>query len=128
MSRPTTEDGTREVRVPAHIQPYVTAVGIEKTVRFLLAFGGSYVYLSTRPQDRSAVAKELGKEAAIALAEQAGVGSARVPTGKPFIAAHLRYNKQLTVNEIARRLHVTDVTVRKWLADGEARQLDLFGP
>lgn len=59
-----------EIRVPAHIQPYVTAIGIEKTVRFLLAFGGSYAYLSERPQDRSPVAQEIGRDAAIALAKQ----------------------------------------------------------
>jgi hypothetical protein len=117
----------QEIRVPAHIQPFVTAVGIEKTVQFLLAFGGSYAYLSENPQERSPVAQEIGRAATIALAEQVGAGGFRVPTGKPFIAAHLKYNKGLTINEIARQLHTTDVTVRKWLRDADARQLDLFG-
>ncbi len=116
----------KEIRVPAHVQPYVTAIGIEKTVRFLLAFGGSYVYLSERPQDRSPVAKEIGTEATKALAKEVGAGGFRAPTAKPFIAAHLRYNKGLTTNEIARRLHVTDVTVRGWLKTGESKQLNLF--
>lgn len=116
-----------EIRVPAHIQPYVTAIGIEKTVRFLLAFGGSYVYLSERPQDRSPVAQEIGKDAAIALAKQIGSGALSVPTAKPFIASHFKYNDGLTTNEIARRLHTTHFTVRKWVSAGETRQLDLFG-
>jgi hypothetical protein len=115
-----------EIRVPAHIQPYVTAIGIEKTVRFLLAFGGSYAYLSERPQDRSPVAQEIGRDAAIALAKQIGAGPISVPTGKPFIACHLKYIEGLSTNEIARRLHATHVTVRKWLSNGESRQLDLF--
>lgn len=116
-----------EIRVPAHIQPYVTAIGIEKTVQFLLAFGGSYVYLSENPQDRSPVALAIGKAAAIKLARQIGAGGFRCPTGKPFIAAHLKYNKGFTTNAIARQLHTTDVTVRSWLKGGESFQLDLFG-
>lgn len=121
------ERAQSEIRVPAHIQPYVTAIGIDKTVQFLLAFGGSYAYLSEKPQDRSPVAQQIGRDATVALARHIGAGGFRVPTGKPFIAAHFKYNKGMTINEIARQLHVTDVTVRKWLAEGEARQLDLFG-
>ncbi|MGE6741739.1 hypothetical protein ACQKGC_15810 [Allorhizobium pseudoryzae] len=117
----------KEIRVPAHVQPYVTAIGIEKTVRFLLAFGGSYVYLSERPQDRSPVAKEMGAEATKALAKEIGTGAVSVPTAKPFIASYFKYIEGLTTNEIARRLHTTHVTVRKWLASGESTQLDLFG-
>jgi DNA-directed RNA polymerase specialized sigma24 family protein len=117
----------QEIRVPAHVQPYVTAVGIEKTVQFLLAFGGSYAYLSENPQERSPVAQEIGREATIALARQIGVGSLSVPTAKPFIASYFKYIEGLTTNEISRRLHTTHVTVRKWLAAGESYQLDLFG-
>ncbi|MCF1433386.1 hypothetical protein GOZ97_17510 [Agrobacterium vitis] len=116
-----------EIRVPAHIQPYVTAIGIEKTVQFLLAFGGSYVYLSENPQDRSPVARAIGKVAATELARHVGPGGFRCPTGKPFIAAHLKYNKGFTTNDIARELHTTDVTIRNWLKAGESSQLDLFG-
>lgn len=117
-----------EIRVPAHIQSYVTAVGIEKTVAYLLAFGGSYVYLSENPQERSPVVEVVGRDAAIAIARQIGPGEARrCPLAKPFIAAHLKYNKGLTINAIARQLHATDVTVRRWLRSGETTQLDLFG-
>ena len=117
-----------DIRVPAHIQPYVTAVGIEKAVTYLLAFGGSYVYLSDNPQDRSPVVEAVCSDAAIAIATQIGAGEARrCPLGKPFIAAHLKYNKGLTINAIARQMHATDVTVRRWLKNGETTQLDLFG-
>ncbi|MBC7313611.1 MAG: hypothetical protein H5U11_14050 [Rhizobium sp.] len=115
-----------EIRVPAHVQPFVTAVGIEKTIDFLLAFGGSYVYLSENPQERSDVANAIGRDAAVKIARQVGSGSFRIPTAKPFIAAHLKYNKGLTTNAIARRLHATDVSVRGWLKAGESTQLDLF--
>jgi hypothetical protein len=115
-----------EIRVPAHIQPYVTAIGIEKTVQFLLAFGGSYVYLSENPQDRSPVAQEIGRQATIDLAKEVGSGGFRAPTGKPFIAGYLKYMKRMTTNAIARELHTSDVTVRSWLKSAESTQLDLF--
>jgi len=115
-----------EIRVPAHLQPYVTAIGIEKVVTFPLAFGGSYVYLSENPQPRSPVVAVIGREAAVALAKHIGAGAFQCPTGKPFIAAHYKYNKGLTTNEIARLLHTTVVTVRKWVRTGESTQLDLF--
>lgn len=116
-----------EIRVPAHLQPYVTAIGIEKAVTFLLSLGGSYIYLSENPQEHSKVVKVIGREATIALAKQVGAGGFMCPVGKPFIAAHLKYNKGLNANEIARELHTTHVTVRKWLKSGETTQLDLFG-
>lgn len=116
-----------EIRVPAHLQPYVTAIGIEKAVAFLLAFGGSYIYLSDNPQDDSKIVTVIGKAATIALAKRVGVGGLACPVGKPFIAAHLKYNKGLNTNDIARELHTTHATVRKWLKTGETAQLDLFG-
>jgi len=57
------------------------------------------------------VAQKFGNEAAIAVAEAVDTGSLRMPTGKPFIAAHFR-SKNYTINQIARELHVT---VRGWL-------------
>ncbi|MDQ0454696.1 hypothetical protein [Rhizobium paknamense] len=115
-----------EIRVPAHIQPYVTAIGIEQAIEFLLAFGGSYVYLSENPQKGSSVAAEMGMDAAMRLAAKVGSGALYVPTAKPFIASHLKYNKGLNTNDIARKLHTTHKTVSKWLRSGEANQLDLF--
>ncbi|WP_337267080.1 hypothetical protein [Oryzifoliimicrobium ureilyticus] len=115
-----------DIRVPAHVQPFVTAIGIEPTVKFLLAFGGGYAYLSENPQERSPVAKEIGREATIALAREIGSGGISVPTAKPFIASHMKFNLGLTTNDIARQLHVTHATVRKWLQAGESKQLELF--
>ncbi|SCB18346.1 hypothetical protein [Rhizobium lusitanum] len=116
-----------EIRVPAHLQRYVTPLGIETAITFLMAFGGSYIYVSEHPQDRSDVVNVIGREATIALAKHIGAGGFMCPTGKPFIAAHLKYNKGLNANEIARQLHTTHVTVRKWLKSAECSQLDLFG-
>ncbi|SOC41602.1 hypothetical protein SAMN05892877_10922 [Rhizobium subbaraonis] len=112
-------------KVPAHLQPYIDTLGEELGIEFLLSFGGGYVYLSERPQGRSPVVEQFGEEAAIALAVRIGTGSLRVPVGKPFIARHFRA-KRWTVNAIARKLHVTDVTVRAWLKQADDRQLSLL--
>ncbi len=113
------------VKVPAHLQPYTEALGEELGIEFLLSFGGSYIYLTERPQARSPVVELVGEELAVALARRIGAGSLRVPVGKPFIARHFRA-KGWTVNAIARKLHVTDVTVRSWTKQPDGQQLSLL--
>ena len=110
-------------RVTAQAQPYVDALGLDVAVEFLLAFGGTEVYLSTKPQERSQVAELVGAEAAIRLAQRIGSGPCRVQTAKPFLAAYFRYKKGYNVVKIARQLHVTDVTVRNWLGPAPQNQL-----
>lgn len=116
-----------DIRVPAHVQPIVSAVGVERAIDFLLAFGGSYIYLSENPQERSPVQALIGRDAAIKLAKELGSGSLRCPTAKPFIAQHFKYNKGMTTNAIARKLHSSDVSVRGWLKPQGSTQMDLFG-
>ena len=113
------------LKIPAHLAPYIDVLGTDAGIEFLLKFGGSYAYLSERPQDRSPVAELVGTEKAIALAKRVGTGSLRVPLGKPFIAGHLRATGW-TVNAIARRLHVSDVTVRGWLKPSDEHQMKLL--
>lgn len=117
----------KEFKITAQVQPYVDALGLDMAVEFILAFGGSYVYLSTNPQDRSEVAQMLGREAAVAVARRVGAGSRRIHNAKPWLASYFRYMKGMTVNDTARLLHVSDVTVRKWLGPIDQQQLDLFG-
>ena len=112
-------------KVPAHIQPYIDTLGEDLGIRFLLAFGGSYAYLSERPQERSPVTQLIGAEAHMRLAARIGSGSLRIPLAKPFIARSLK-DKGWTVNAIARQLHASDVAVRGWLKDRDDRQLSLF--
>lgn len=117
---------------PAHVAPYVAALGLDRAVAFLLAFGGAEIYLADRPQARSQVAAVVGADGAAALASRLGRGSLRIPTAKPWIAA-VRRHQGRSVAEIARELHASDVAVRGWLkrqsAEGagrERRQMDLF--
>lgn len=116
---------------PAHVAPYVGVLGIDGTVEFLLTFGGAELYLAANPKGRGRLAAAVGVEKAAALASAAEHLPRRVPTAKPWIAQVLR-TQGLTVAEIARKLHSSDVAVRRWLKSTEPpaatdpRQLRLF--
>lgn len=100
---------------PAQLEPYVRVLGVEDAVRFFLTFGGAEMYLAVDPR-RSKLAEVMGVDKARALADedaQRGLPR-RVPLGKPWVAQVLK-SSGLPVAEIARRMHATDVTVRKWL-------------
>jgi hypothetical protein len=123
-------------RPPAHVEPYVRILGVDGARDFLLTFGGSEVYFPARPGARSQVAARVGPERAAALGEALGHLKARVPTAKPWLAACMIAEGK-TIAETVRVLHVTDVTVRRWLAsmpgDGgsddprtDPRQMRLF--
>lgn len=113
-------------RPPAHIAAYVEVLGPDMAVEFLLSFGGAELYLPANPRGRSKVEALVGAENVKALQARAGELSARVPTAKPWIA-QVFASKGLPVAEIARKLHTTDVTVRKYLRAGpDPRQLSLI--
>lgn len=103
-----------EIRPPAHIAPYVEALGRDLAIRFLLEFGGAELYIPAAPKGRSRLVEVIGREGALALAQIAHRLPKRVPTAKPWIALCLRAEGQ-SVAGIARQLHASDVSVRKWL-------------
>ncbi|MEL7167539.1 MAG: helix-turn-helix domain-containing protein [Pseudomonadota bacterium] len=115
--------------VPANIARYVEVLGVDDTVKFLLEFGGSEFWFPTGPDGRSELVEVLGAEKALAIAENEPALKGRIPLAKPWIAAVLSA-KGLPGGKIARKLHVSDVTVRKYLADSSSpknpRQLSLF--
>lgn len=109
------------IRVPAQISTYVDILGVDGTLTFLLAFGGAELYIAANPKRRSSLVKVVGFENAIALAKVSAKLQARVPTSKPWIAAVLK-SKGLSVAQIARKLHSSDVAVRGWLKTAGAAQ------
>lgn len=102
-------------RPPAHVEPFVRVLGVDLAIRFLLRFGGAELYLSPTPKGRSDLAQEFGIEAAAQIAMAAEHLPRRVPLAKEWIAA-VWSQQGLSTAEIARRLHVTDVTIRNWRA------------
>lgn len=107
-------------RPPAHIEPYVNALGPELAVRFFLEFGGADLYIPADPKGQGMVTKAIGLEGARALSAIRDRLQARVPTAKPWLARYMAEVEGLSKAEIARKLHTTNVSVARWL-DGSDR-------
>ena len=117
-------------RPPAHLEPYVRILGDEGAVAFLLTYGGSELYIPRDPKPGHPLVDLLGFDCALALGAAADRLPRRVPTGKPWLAAW-HAAKGLPASRIARILHTSDVSVRKWLKSapsrgGDDRQLPLI--
>lgn len=112
-------DVTPYVRPTAQVEPYVEALGQDMAVTFLLEFGGAEIYLATSPKSRSRVAKLVGWDKAVALAQLSERLQRRVPLANKWIAASLKA-RGLSVADIARRMRASDVAVRKWISEHEA--------
>lgn len=108
-------------RPPAHLDAYVTALGAELAVRFLLAFGGAEFYVAKDPKGAAMAVEVVGIEGLRALAEVKDRLPARVPTAKPWIAKYLFTVEGLSKADICRRLHASMPTVTRWLEDGPKR-------
>ena len=117
---------------PAQLEPFVRVLGVEIAVKFFMTFGGAELVYSANPRT-SRLAEVVGLDAARRLAEEDAVRGLprRVPLGKPWISQVLK-SKGLPVAEIARRMHTSDVSVRRWLKNQpserfvDPRQASLF--
>lgn len=101
-------------RPTAQVEPYVKALGAELAVTFLLHYGGAELYIRSRPNAETEYAQVIGLDGARALAEHADKMQRRVPLAKGWLIAMLDW-QAYTVPEIARKLRVSDVSVRKAL-------------
>jgi hypothetical protein len=114
--------------------PYIDALGVETAVRFFLHFGGAELYIPRAPKGKSELVEELGMEAALALSALAErmVLPPRIPTAKPWLARYMKVVEGYSVAKISRKLHSSDVAVRRWIAgmgdhrDEASNQLSLF--
>lgn len=102
---------------PPAVAPFVRVLGVAKTVELLLELGGAEIYLSPTSNGSSRLSQIIGREGAAALADRLGAAQTwRIPTARRWVALQLA-DQGLSKAAIARRLHVTDVTVRSWIND-----------
>lgn len=101
----------------AQVAPYVDALGLELAVEFLLFFGGADLELGKSPSERSQIVALIGREKALALAEGSWRLQRRVPLAKRWLTAVLHWQGHSNAG-IARRLRISDVTVRNYLKSG----------
>ena len=131
--RPTTPRAPTRRQVPpppASVRPFVDAIGVGPTVDLLLELGGAEVHFSDAPTARSKLAQAVGQDNARRLGETATDLNRRIPLANRWVAQvlHLR---GAPVAEIARRLRVSDTTVRSYVkplreAPTDDRQLPLL--
>lgn len=115
-----------QIKVPANLEPFINTLGFDKGIEFLLRFGGAAMYLPKKPQSggRSMASSLLTADEIIALSKAIDREHLRIPVAKKFIVAYL-HGRGVSVGEIARKLHMTDVTVRKYLKTTD-QQLSLL--
>jgi hypothetical protein len=98
----------------AQVAVYYEVLGLELTVEFLLTFGGAELNIPENPQGRSQLEALIGTDKTIALAAELHRLQRRVPLATRWLAQVLAWQGYSTA-AIARRLRVSDKTVRGWL-------------
>lgn len=101
-------------KTPAEVEPYVDILGMDMAIEFLLSFGGAAMGMPKHPTTRSRVAALVGKEKTAERARSDHLLQRRVPLATPWLVACL-HTRGWPVAGIARRLRITDVTVRRYL-------------
>lgn len=106
-------------RPTAQIEAFVQVLGEDLAAAFLLRFGGAELILSENPREDGALAALVGLDNARALGQLLRVPR-RIPLAKPWLTGYLR-SRGYPLAEIARTLHVSDVSIRRWLKQAEER-------
>lgn len=103
-------------RATAQVAPYVTALGPELAVQFLLAYGGAELYIRKNPSEDTEYSEVIGVDGAKALAKAAEDAwmPRRVPLAKGWLIAMLDWQGH-SIPDIARKLRISDVSVRRTL-------------
>lgn len=111
------------IKTPIQIQPFVDVLGVDGTIDFLLAFGGAELAFSKAPRETSKLSQHVGHDKAKALGVVAARLPRRIPLEKRWIAKVLD-SQDLSQADIARRMHVQDKTVRRYLRDEYAPSVE----
>lgn len=114
-----------QLHIPANIEPYVEALGVDDAMRLFLSVGGSDIYLPRRSSPRSQAARTVGPDRVDKLAKVIGYGYIKVPLAKRWMAEVMK-SQGVSTAEIARTIRTEVATVRKWFPSGSSTQLTLF--
>lgn len=114
-------------RPTAQVEPYVTALGPDLALKVILRFGGAELYISERPRSTSELAAVIGFDGVTKLQAVRHRLQDRVPIANRWVARMMAWQGH-SAAEIARRLRVTDLSVRRWLnkTDAELCAKDRF--
>lgn len=119
-------EGGANVQVPANLAVYVDTLGHDKAMELLLELGGAHCYFADDPTFGSIASSVIGQEAVSAIGRALKGGPrTRVPTAKVWISRYL-YAEGWSISAIARKLHMTDVTVRKYIRAHKTTDRTLF--
>lgn len=106
---------------PAQVAPYVDILGPELTLELLMSFGGAELYIPAAPNGRSRLEALVGAAKVRELAQSAHLLQRRVPLANAWVAAFL-HHQGWSINDIARRLRISNVTVRRHVSRMKARE------
>ena len=106
-------ESARDIPVPANLSDYVDILGIELAVNFFLHFGGAQMYIPANPKGRSEMEAFVGTTSACALGKRLG-GIQSIPLAKRW-SARVMHARDISTAETARRLRVTESTVRAYI-------------
>lgn len=106
---------------PAQVAPHVAIPGPELALELVLQFVGAEIYVPDNPEGRSRIEALVATSETRELAQSTYVLQRRVPLAIPWVAACL-HHRGWPVNEIARRLRISDVTARRYVARYNTRQ------
>lgn len=114
------------IRPPAQIAAIVEILGQDDAFDFLYDYGGAPIYLAGNPGARNPLVKRFGRERVIRLSEAlGGPGNFYVPVAKSWMMRVLA-SRGLGRFEIARRMRVSHVSVRRAIGRQDHLQLSLF--
>lgn len=114
------------VRPPAHISKIVETLGQDDAFDFLFDYGGAPIYLANNPGAGHLLVKRFGRERMIRLCSVlGGPGNFYVPVAKDWMMKVLSA-RGLGRFEIARRMRVSHVSVRRAIGRQDHLQLSLF--
>lgn len=114
---------------PVEIKDVADAIGVEALLRLLEHYAGCRIYIPATVNQGSPLARDIGLEAAQALARLRGHDDWKVPALKHWRARVYRA-RGMTVHEIARKLGVDRSTVQRYLnpVPSHLAQMDMFPP